>query len=116
MNTRVVLPSLSCVGMAASSTTSERVRAGSQRDSEIFIFVFLTNLKTTLNLAARVDHDLRRGRAGLRADALDGLDNVHALRDASKHDMLAVKPVGLDGAEEELRAVGVRASVGHGQG
>lgn len=29
--------------------------------------------------------------------------------------MLAVEPVGLDGAEEELRAVGVWAGVGHGE-
>merc|ERR1712022_82837 len=29
--------------------------------------------------------------------------------------MLTVEPVGLDGAEEELRAVGVGACVGHGQ-
>ena len=29
--------------------------------------------------------------------------------------MLAVEPRGLDGAEEELRAVGVGAGVGHGQ-
>merc|ERR1711865_1257729 len=28
---------------------------------------------------------------------------------------LAIEPVGLDGAEEELRAVGAGASVGHGQ-
>lgn len=29
--------------------------------------------------------------------------------------VLAVEPGGLDGAEEELRAVGVGAGVGHGQ-
>jgi hypothetical protein len=28
---------------------------------------------------------------------------------------LAVQPLGLDGAKEELAAVGVRAAVGHGQ-
>ena len=37
------------------------------------------------------------------------------LGDGAEDDVLAVEPVGLDGAEEELRAVGARAGVGHRQ-
>ena len=33
----------------------------------------------------------------------------------TKHDVLAVEPVGDNGSDEELRAVGVLASVGHGE-
>jgi len=51
----------------------------------------------------------------LRTDLLDGSDNIHALGHGAKHDVLAVQPLSLDGGQEELRAVGVRASVGHGQ-
>ena len=35
--------------------------------------------------------------------------------DGAEDDVLAVQPGGLDGAEEELGAVGARASVGHGE-
>ena len=61
------------------------------------------------------DHDRLRGGAGLAADGLAGLHDFHALGDGAEHNVLAVEPVGLDGAEEELRAVGAGASVGHGQ-
>ena len=49
------------------------------------------------------------------AHGLDGLDGVHALGHGTEHDVLAVEPGGLDGAEEELGAVGVGAGVGHGE-
>ena len=47
---------------------------------------------------------------------LDVLDDIHALGDLSEHDMSAVQPGGLHGADEELGAVGVLAGVGHGKG
>ena len=55
--------------------------------------------------------DLARGGAQL----LDSLHNVHALGDAAKHNVLAVQPRAGNGGDEELRAVGVLASVGHRQ-
>jgi len=47
--------------------------------------------------------------------ALDLLNNVHTFNNFSKHDMLAIEPLGLDSGDEELRAVGVLAGVGHAE-
>ncbi len=41
--------------------------------------------------------------------------DVHALGDVPEHTMFAIQPCGLDGAEEELGAVGVWSGVGHGE-
>ena len=95
---------------------------------------------TLRELATVSNEDFRRGLSRLRAIALDLLDDVHACGDAAKlehghfrefagemawisqhagcgthHTVLAIEPVGLNGAKEELRAVGVGASVGHGE-
>jgi len=66
-------------------------------------------------LATVFDDNLLGGFAALGAEGLDLLDNVHALDDLAEHDVLAVQPLGLGGANEELRAVGVGSSVSHGQ-
>ena len=67
------------------------------------------------DLARVSDDDRLGGLAALGAEGLNGLDHLKALRDISEHNVLAVEPVGLDGAEEELRAVRVGAGVSHGQ-
>ena len=64
---------------------------------------------------AHRDHDGLGGGTRLAADRLNRLDNLHAPGDGAEHDVLAVEPVGLDSAEEELGAVGVGAGVGHGE-
>ena len=56
-----------------------------------------------------------RSLAALGSDALDGFDNVHALDDLAEDHVLAVQPLGLHRAQEELRAVRVRASICHGE-
>jgi len=57
--------------------------------------------------------------AATTARSLDGLDDGHALRigviNFTEDDVLAIEPAGDDGGDEELRAVGVGASVSHGQ-
>ena len=66
-------------------------------------------------LAGIHDDDLLGRCAGLGADRLDLLDDVHTVDDDAEHDVLAIEPRSLDGAEEELGAVGSGASVGHGK-
>mmetsp|Transcript_47837 Transcript_47837/g.97364 ORF Transcript_47837/g.97364 Transcript_47837/m.97364 type:complete len:206 (+) Transcript_47837:82-699(+) len=68
-----------------------------------------------LQLAAVRDLDLLGRLARARAKALDLLDNVHAVLDLTKHNVLAVQPARHDSGDEKLRAVGVGTSVGHGQ-
>eukprot|EP00962_Isochrysis_galbana_P029193 scaffold9322_cov120-Isochrysis_galbana.AAC.5 len=66
---------------------------------------------------AAVADDHRLGcLARLGADGLDGLDHIQALGDVPEDDVLAVEPVRLDRAQEELRAVGARPGVGHREG
>ena len=50
-----------------------------------------------------------------RSRSSPSFDHVHALDHLAEDHMLAVEPRRLHGAEEELRAVGVRAGVGHAQ-
>jgi len=57
--------------------------------------------------------------AAAGATELDRLDNAHGggvtRHDLAEDNVTAVQPGGHDGGDEELRAVGVRASVGHRQ-
>lgn len=46
---------------------------------------------------------------------LDLLDDIHALNHLAEHHVLAIQPLGLGGAHEELGAVGVGSSIGHGE-
>lgn len=59
--------------------------------------------------------DLLARLAVFGAAALHGLHHVHPLLDAAEDDVLAVQPLGLGSADEELGAVRVGAGVGHGQ-
>ena len=64
--------------------------------------------------AVRNDHRLG-GLARLRADSLNLLHNIHAVSHSAKHHMLAIQPLSLHRAKEELRSIRVGSSVGHGQ-
>ena len=68
-----------------------------------------------LALATVSDHDLLGSLAGLGTKAFDLLDDIHALHHLAEHHVLAIQPLGLGGAHEELGAVGVWSSVGHGE-
>jgi len=68
-----------------------------------------------LEFTAVGNHNLLGGLAALRAITFNFLHHIHAFNDRAKYNVLAIQPSGLGGAEEELRAVGVRTSVGHGQ-
>jgi len=71
--------------------------------------------RTRSQLATGGDHDLLAAFSRVGADLLHGLDDVHAAGYGAEHDVLAVEPVSLDGAEEELGSVGVGPGVGHRQ-
>ena len=65
---------------------------------------------------ARVrDSDGGTRLAALGAESLNLLDHVHALGHLAKHDVTSIQPRGEYGGDEELRAVGARTGVGHGQ-
>lgn len=49
------------------------------------------------------------------AEGFNLFNDIHALYDVAEDDVSAVQPGGLDGGDEELGAVGVGASVGHGE-
>ena len=78
----------------------------------------------TINLRSPTLHNRRRAvlvldRATARAASLDTLDDplrlCIAVRDLAEDDVAAVEPGGDDGGDEELRAVGVGAGVGHAE-
>mmetsp|Transcript_7321 Transcript_7321/g.20636 ORF Transcript_7321/g.20636 Transcript_7321/m.20636 type:complete len:223 (+) Transcript_7321:17-685(+) len=66
-----------------------------------------------IEFAAVGDDNLLGGLAALGTEALDLLDKLLALDHLAEDHVAAVQPGGLDGGDEELRAVGVGASVGH---
>lgn len=66
-------------------------------------------------LTAINDLDLLTNRSRRRAQAFNALHQIHTSSHLAKDNMLAIKPRGRDSGQEELRAVGVRTSVGHGQ-
>ena len=59
------------------------------------------------------DLDTAASPTAASALGLDGLDDVHAVNDLTEHNVLTVEPAGDNGRDEELRAVRVRAGVGH---
>lgn len=66
-------------------------------------------------LAAVRDHNLLGRLPILGAKRFYFFHNIHALFDVAKHNMFAIQPVCLYGANEELGAIGVGTCVCHGQ-
>lgn len=60
-------------------------------------------------------NDLLAGLARLRTIGFDLFDNIHTIDNLAENNVLVIQPSGLDGTNEELGAVGVGASIGHGQ-
>lgn len=70
----------------------------------------------TLDLSAVGDDNWLTSGTRAAALAFHLADDVVALSHLAKDDVLAVKPLGLGGADEELGAVRVGARIGHGEG
>lgn len=71
---------------------------------------------TSRKIRSTQHKQLQRFRYYFPHNLLSYLSNdVHALSNVSENDVLSVEPGGLGRAEEELRAVGVGASISHGQ-
>ena len=61
------------------------------------------------------DYHRLRGSSRAGAHRFHGLHYVHTLHDGPEHGVLPIEVGSGHGGDEELAAVGVRASVGHGQ-
>jgi len=62
------------------------------------------------------DLDLPNGAiAGIGVDVANGVNNVHSALDAAEDGVLVVEPGGFVKGDEELRAVGVFAGIGHAE-
>ena len=68
-----------------------------------------------LELSTVSDHAVLDWLSGLGSVGFDSLHDVQSFDDTSENDVLSVEPLGLDGAEEELRSVGVWSSISHGE-
>lgn len=79
----------------------------------LFCYSFVLTEFPILKWTTIGDHNLLCGLARLRAVRFDLLDNIQALNNFAKDNVLVIQPGGLHRANEELRAVGIGASVGH---
>src|ERR1051325_1298913 len=80
-------------------------------------FLFSVRLRLELlDLSAIANGDLAGGFAAAGTDGFHRLDDIVALDDLPEDDMLAVQVRRRGGADEELRAVGIRPGIGHRQG
>lgn len=68
-----------------------------------------------LNFSRSINGDTSVGGSASRAVRLNLLDNIESVSDLTEHNVLAVEPGAGDGGDEELGAVGIGTSVGHGQ-
>jgi hypothetical protein len=67
-----------------------------------------------LKLAGVRDDDVLLGLIALTFRyILNGLDNIHALKNPAKHDVFAIQPAGDDCGDEELRPVSIFTRVSH---
>ena len=88
-------------------STPGRYRLGSKAGVRV--------LACVSKLAALIDRDLAPRLSAPRAQGFDLLHQVRPIGHLAEDDVLAVQPGGHHRGDEELRAVRVRAGIGHGQ-
>src|ERR1043165_2627944 len=74
-----------------------------------------SSLRSLLHFAAVGDDDFRLRLSRIGAQLLDLFDDVHAVDDFSKNNVLAVEVGSLSRADKKLRAVSVGSGIGHAQ-
>lgn len=102
---------------------STRIKLGTAKDMEPTIQLDQDAIRATTlvnvdelvfwQFATLRDHHLLAWGAALRAHGFDRLQHVHALHDATEHDVATIQPRRLDRADEELAAVRVGSRVCH---
>jgi len=78
------------------------------------VFVSRRNLRCG-HFATVGDNHLSAGPTAVGTHGFDCLHDVHTFYHGTEDHVLAVQPCRLDGAQEELRTIGVRTGVGHAQ-
>lgn len=68
-----------------------------------------------LQLATVGNNNLGRGAAIGCTISLNLANDIHALNNTPKDNVLAIQPGSLDSTQEELGTIGVGSSIGHGQ-
>merc|ERR1740139_1695584 len=80
------------------------------------VFIFLGPFSKKFSTLSTVsDHNFLLRSPRLRSEGLHLLHDIHAVSDVPEHYVLTVQVAGLGCAQEELAAVGVGPSVGHGE-
>jgi len=72
-------------------------------------------LSCSAELTTVSDGHIALGLPALASLTFDRFHDIHSVNDFAEHHVLSIQPFGLDGAQEELRPVGVGSSVRHGQ-
>mmetsp|Transcript_9809 Transcript_9809/g.24474 ORF Transcript_9809/g.24474 Transcript_9809/m.24474 type:complete len:262 (+) Transcript_9809:106-891(+) len=86
-----------------------------QKIKPLMLLRVMRSVDQLSDLATVSDGDLLGRRSASASEGLDLVDDVHAVDDLAEDDVPPVEPGGGHGRDEELRSVGVRAGVGHGE-
>lgn len=61
------------------------------------------------------NNDGLRGGSASGSNLLDRPYDVHSFNNLSEHDVFSIEPLGFLRTDEELRSVGIRTGIGHGE-
>lgn len=114
LHQRRVLEGLSIISHLRPAAEGQREGASAGLELVAATFVLGLGLLLELQLATLDNSDGLHGAVTTSLlNVLDFIDNVIALENFTEDNVLAIEPRGDDSGNEELRAIGVLASVGH---